>query len=135
MVRVGPPYDPRRRPSQKRPLDRARILVAISRPILASIVRSALGVDPDWELVEADDRESLPDLAKRLEPDVVILEQNGGDLTGSCCELLWAAPGLKVLLLANDGREAFVWELRPERVPLGGISTAALRETVRRLIR
>ncbi|MFL5493834.1 MAG: hypothetical protein ACJ8DC_05535 [Gemmatimonadales bacterium] len=116
-------------------MDRARILVAISRPILASIVRSALGVDPDWELFEADERESLPELARRLEPDVVILEQNGGDLTASCCELLWAAPGLKVLLLANDGREAFVWELRPERVPLGGISTSALREAVRRLIR
>jgi hypothetical protein len=116
-------------------VDRARIVVAITRPILASIVRNALGVDPGLELFETDDPDIVPVLARQLEAQVVIVEQDDGRLSGLSRELLRCWPDVRVLLLAKDGREAFVWELQPHRSALGELSTASLCETVRRLAR
>lgn len=116
-------------------MDRARIVVAITRPILASIVRNALGVDPGLELFETDDPVEMPMLARSLEAHVVIMEQDDGALGGLSRELLRCCPGVRVLLLARDGREAFVWELQPHRIVLGELSTASLCETVRQLVR
>jgi hypothetical protein len=113
-------------------VDRIRIVVGITRPILASIVRTALGVDPGLELFETSPRDT-PGTARRLEAQVVILEQDDGALSAVSRELLRCWPDVRVLLLARDGREAFVWELRPHRVVLGELSIETLRETVRRL--
>ena len=113
-------------------MDRVRILIAINRPILASIVRKALDVDPELELLETDLRD-IPVTARRLEAHLVILEQDDGALSALSRELLRCWPDVRVLLLARDCREAFVWELQPHRVVLGELSIDALRETVRRL--
>lgn len=48
-------------------------------------------------------------------------------------ELLGRHPRAKLLVLAQDGRETFLYELRPHRQPLGAVSpetlAAAVRET------
>jgi hypothetical protein len=116
-------------------LDRARIVVAITRPILASIVRNALRVDPGLELFETDDLVMVPEMARRLEAQVVIVEQDDGALSELARELLRCWPDIRVLLLAKDGREAFVWELQPHQSVLGELSIASLCETVLRLVR
>jgi hypothetical protein len=113
-------------------LHRIPIVMAIGRPILASIVRAALGVEPGLELFETSPRD-VPDMARRIEAHLVILEQDDGDLNAVSHELLRSWPTIRVLLLARDGREAFVWELRPHRVVLGELSIETLRETVHRL--
>jgi hypothetical protein len=113
-------------------VDRVRILVGITRPILASIVRTALGVDPELELYETDPND-IPGTARRLEAHLVILEQDDGALSQVSRELLRCWPDARVLLLARDCREAFIWELQPNRIVLGELSIETLRETVRRI--
>jgi hypothetical protein len=113
-------------------VNRVRIVMGITPPILASIVRTALGVDPGLELFETSPRE-VPEMARRVEAHVAILEQDDGALTTVSRELLHCWPDVRVLLLARDGREAFVWERRPRRVVLGELSIETLRETVHRL--
>lgn len=113
-------------------MERIRIVMGITRPILASIVRTALGVDPGLELFETMPDE-IPGAVRRLEPQLVILEQDDGELSELSRELLRDWPDVRVLLLARDGREGFLWELRPHRVVLGELSIETLRESVRRL--
>ena len=113
-------------------MDRVRILVAITRPILASIVRTALGVEPDLELFETSP-DDIPGTARNLDAHLIILEQDDGALSEVSRDLLRCGSDVRVLLLARDCREAFVWELQPHRLVLGELSIDALRETVRRL--
>jgi DNA-binding NarL/FixJ family response regulator len=120
--------------NQKPALDQARIVVAIARPILASIVRNALHVAPGLEVFETDDPDEAPMLARRLEAQVVIVEQGDGTLSDRSLELLRCQPDVRVLLLANDGREGFVWALQPHQRVLGELSTASLCGVVRQLV-
>jgi len=99
---------------------------------LASIVCAALGADRELELFEVGVRE-LPETARRLGAALVILEQDDGALNGLSRELLRCCPDVRLLLLARDSREGFVWELRPERLVLGELSIEKLRKTVSRL--
>ena len=103
--------------------------------MLAAIVRNSLGMDAELELFEADNAGGLPELVRRLEAQVVILDERSGELTNYCRELFQVSPSIKVLLLAKNAREAVVWELQPQRLSLGELSTSALRDIVRRLIR
>lgn len=103
--------------------------------MLAAIVRHSLGMDAEVELFETDNAGELPELVRRLEADVVILDERTGGLTNCCHDLFQVSPSIKVLLLAENAREAVVWELQPRSVSLGELSTSALRDIVRRLIR
>ena len=45
--------------------------------------------------------------------------------------LLEARPRMKVLAVVGDGRDAFLYELRPQKVPLGEVSPHTLLEAIR----
>lgn len=113
-------------------MERIRIVMGVTKPILASIVRTALAIDPILDVFEASPQDA-PGAARRLEAQLVILEEENGELSTLAGEVLRCWPDVRVMLLARDGREAFLWELRPHRVALGELSTDALRETVRHL--
>jgi hypothetical protein len=102
--------------------------------MLADIVRNSLGMDAELELFETEDTAELPELVRRLQAHVVILDERSGGLTNCCRELFQVSPSIKLLLLAKDAREAVVWELQPQHLSLGELSTSALRDLVRRLI-
>lgn len=60
----------------------------------------------------------------------VLIGTNGLD-PGTLRELLGRHPHAKLLSLAHDGRETFLYELRPHRQPLGSLSPETLVAAVR----
>jgi hypothetical protein len=64
-------------------------------------------------------------------PDVAIVGGNRGeDLSARALELINEYPRMKVLTLAEDGAETYVYELRPHRVLIGELSPDALLAAV-----
>jgi DNA-binding NarL/FixJ family response regulator len=64
-------------------------------------------------------------------PDVVILEQRHRPGTAALEPMLSAYPRLKVLAITDEGRESYLYELRPHEVALGQLSAATLLGAVR----
>ena len=60
--------------------------------------------------------------------DVLVAGPRAGD-PGAVCRLLEAFPRLKAVVMVEEGREAFVYELRPSRT-LGELSAQLLADTV-----
>ena len=109
---------------------RRRILV-LAPPLLASLVREIAAQAESLEVVAVveDDRELVDDVL-RTEPDVLIVgldEYEPGDVY---LDLLERRPRLRILALSGHGREAILWELRPQRTALGEISPETLLAAV-----
>ncbi len=106
---------------------RIRIVLFDVRGLLLGIVKRAT-TQSDVEIVlESSSMSELPTLAA-AEPDVVIL---GEDEPSLAARLLEELPTVKVLGVALDGREAVLYELRPQRVELGEISPEKLASVIR----
>lgn len=96
--------------------------------LLRGIVRSVVAAEPDLELVaELPDCASLADAIARDHPDVVIGCSTHDDVE----RLLRDSASVKVLKIEGAGRSSFLYELQPERTPLGEISPARLLEAIR----
>jgi hypothetical protein len=106
---------------------RIRIALVDVRGLLLGIVKGAT-TQSDMEIVlESGGMSGLPALAA-AEPDVIILGQDEPSLAAG---LLEALPNVKVLAVALNGREAVLYELRPQRVELGEISPQKLVSVIR----
>jgi DNA-binding NarL/FixJ family response regulator len=112
---------------------RTRILVAGMPRMLRDIVGSLLTAHDDFEVVaEFTDASELCSAVERTAADVVILGLEDSELPDVGCQLLWERPSTKVLGIAADGRKAFLYELRPHRIPLGEVSPDSLVDAVRK---
>jgi chemotaxis response regulator CheB len=113
-------------------LERIRVLVVKVPGILGEIITSIVANEPDMEIVGdvADYRELLP-MTRTTSADAVIIGLENGELPGVCEELLDERPRVTLLGVHGDGRHAFVYALRPERVPIGDVSPAGLVEAIR----
>jgi hypothetical protein len=58
--------------------------------------------------------------------DVVILRLQDSAPPGICSHLLNEYPHVKILGVSPDGHEAFLYEVRAQRVPVGGVSVEGL---------
>ena len=68
-------------------------------------------------------RRALPGSWRRARPDIVVL---GGDDPTLAAELLGQSPRLKVLAVADEGQDSWLYGLRPERTRLGDLSPTRL---------
>jgi DNA-binding NarL/FixJ family response regulator len=111
-------------------LERTRILLAGLPTLLEEIVIDILaGTEADdLELVGVAHGSSVARKVERLRPDVVIV---GGDNRAMVATLLERHPRLKVLAVATDARDSWLYALRPERVQLGCLSAESLVAAVR----
>jgi hypothetical protein len=113
-------------------LKRTRILLAGLPNLLEEIVTDILAAaEADGlELIGVARRSAgLGRKVGRLRADVVII---GGDDPSLVAELLEQRPRLKVLSVAADARDSWLYALRSERVHLGGLSADSLVAAVRR---
>jgi hypothetical protein len=60
----------------------------------------------------------------------IVGQRRDEDLSERALELIHENPRMRVLTLANDGGETYLYELRPYRVLIGELSPAALLEAV-----
>jgi len=84
---------------------KVRILVADDHDVVRLGVRALLERRPEWEVCgEAATGPDAVEKAKRLEPDVVVLDANMSELAGAetTRQILNAVPGCEVLILTVD---------------------------------
>ena len=104
------------------------VLVGLPR-MLRDIIEQAVTPEPDMVIVSDPREPSLAATVERTGADFVILGRDAGptEVDGLLCE----NPRLRVLAVAGDGREAFLYELRPTRTPLGEISPRTIVDAIR----
>jgi DNA-binding NarL/FixJ family response regulator len=111
---------------------RIRIALVDLQGVRLGIVERVISAQSDMEIVMGVGQIGELDAIAAAEADVVIL---GREEPSFAARLLGARPNLKVLAVATDGRQAVLYELRPQRVDLGEISpqklVAVIRETTK----
>jgi chemotaxis response regulator CheB len=108
----------------------SRIVLVDMPRILREIIERAVADEPDMEIVDSEaGNMPLREAIEASEPDFVIA---GADYDfGEVARVLDERPRLRVLAVAGDGREAFLYELRPTRTPLGEVSPRTIVDAIR----
>ena len=114
-----------------RPLKLIRILLAGMPPLLLDIIRHVVAAEADMTVVGRLDDGDLLAATQRARADVILIGEKAKDGRESYDRLLMKQPGLKVLTIADDGKSGSLYELRPQRIPLGEISAEVLRAAIR----
>lgn len=100
--------------------------------MLLDIVTGVLRALDDMEVVDCGETPADPvQTATRTAADLVILGCQEDELTQVGDRLLEVNPRIKVLAVEADGRRAFLYELRPHKVPLGEVSPQTLVRAIR----
>jgi len=100
--------------------------------MLSEILTEVLGGQRDMEKVgELANRSGLERAVAATAADVVLLGLPDSDLPGDCVAVFTAHPSIRMLGVVGDGRRAFLYELRPQRSPLGEVSPDGLVAAIR----
>ena len=98
--------------------------------ILREIVERAVTAEPDMEIVPGPPPGATLEAAvEASDADFVI--SGASSENGEFGHLLADRPGLRLLSVTRDGREAFLHELRPTSTPLGDISPQTIVDAIR----
>jgi DNA-binding NarL/FixJ family response regulator len=98
------------------PLDRrVRVLIADDHPVIRSMVRSTLQLHPNFEVCgEAEDGAQAVERAKKLKPDVVVLNVSMPVMNGfqAAAEIRRTLPESAIVILSSNADERFIAEAR-----------------------
>ena len=112
-----------------------RILVVHPAGILRDIVVKALDAQDDMIVVDQlPDHTGLRQALASTRPTLVLWGLLSPDVHEVYPDLFDGYSSVKVLAMLEDGRQAFLWELRPHRTPLGEISPGRLVEVIREAV-
>jgi len=108
------------------------LLVALPRmleEIVTHILRGERGIEIAGSTRKVD---GLARKVARTRPDVVVL---GSDDAPLAATLLEQCPRLKVLAVAEEGKDWWLYSLTAERIRLGALSSARLVRAVQRAVK
>jgi hypothetical protein len=116
-----------------RALERIRIVLMELPRMLRDIVSETIARQDDMLIVEETPGNDLPvpESPGRNAIDIVITGLEGDRLSDRCTTLMRRHAHLKVLGISGDARHAFLFELRPHRIPLGDASSEGLLDAIR----
>lgn len=113
------------------PDDRLRIVLINMPRMLREIIREVVSPQPDMEVAgEFAAAHSLLEAVERTQADFVITGTGDAELA-DVGRVLREWPRLKVLAVAADGRQTYLYELRPQKVHLGEVSPQNLLDALR----
>ena len=108
-----------------------RLLTAVVPPILRDIVRAMTAERPDLELVAQVGAESdLLSATDEYQPDVVITSADSSSTEAGWECLLMSNPRMRLLTISDDGREAQLRRLIPDRVIIHDVSAHELLDAI-----
>ena len=111
---------------------RIRILVSDLPQLLCDAVRRLILAQSDMELLgDVATAEELSAAVAGGGVDVVIVGLSFATRAGDRDPLLYAAPRLRMLGIAHDGRRAGLYRLRPHMTELGEVSRDELLKAIR----
>jgi chemotaxis response regulator CheB len=108
------------------------LVVALPRmleEIVTDILRAQRGMEIAGTIRKVD---GLTRKVARTRPDVVVI---GGDDAPLAAALLEQSPRLKVLAVAEEGKDWWLYSLTAERTRLGSLSSATLVRAVERAVK
>ena len=109
-------------------MKKLKLLLVDDQSLFREALRTLLTLQPDLEIVEGQGG-TLGQAVASSRADFVIA---GADYDfAEVAQVLDERPRLRVLAVAGHGREAFLYELRPTRTPLGEVSPRAIVEAIR----
>lgn len=111
-----------------------RVVVSDLNGMLSEIISETLDAAPDITVAVAGVDNPALALADATEADVAILRGTADGLPPLGHELLRRRPWMDVLTIRGDGREAFLYQLRPVERALGEISPQTLLDAVRAVV-
>jgi hypothetical protein len=118
-----------------RAVERIRVLLVGLPGVLLGIVRGVIEDAPDIVVVgEVQDPRNLDDDLARTGADLVIWGVRGDGDVPRHASLFDRHPHLTVLAVLHDGRDGFLWQLRPHRKVLGELSPRQLPAAIRRVV-
>jgi DNA-binding NarL/FixJ family response regulator len=79
-------------------------------------------------------RDGLVARLEQLAPDLVLLGLSDAEDAAAALPLLRAAPTARILALAADGHQAWLYELRPHRLSFSDLSVPSLVRSIRRRV-
>ena len=104
--------------------------------MLRDVFSQVLADQPDMEVVgHLTDMLDLLLAAGQTHSDVAILGLHDGEFPSICTHLLDVHPHIKILGVTPDGRRAFIYELRPSKVPVGDVSPEGVLAAIRTAVR
>jgi DNA-binding NarL/FixJ family response regulator len=111
--------------------ERLRIAIVNMPQMLREIIREVVSPESDMEVAgEFSGTTDLLEAVERTRADFVITGTEDADVAG-VGRLLRMRPRLKVLAVAADGRQTYLYELRPQKVHLGEVSPQNLLDAIR----
>jgi chemotaxis response regulator CheB len=111
---------------------RIRVVVFGVRRLMGELLSEALAEDPEIDIaLVTGGQDNLSSIVSERGADVVILGDQVPHASAAFEILRAVRPHLKVLTITNDGRETFLYELRPHEVALGQLSGGGLLDAVR----
>ena len=108
-----------------------RVLLWDVPELLKDIVAQAIVLDREMELVFTTGNEAdLTDVIRSHAPDVIISQTTAETLDATCAEFLHGFMLPRFIGVLPEGRDAYLFSLRPEPIPLGEISTGRLLQAI-----
>ena len=109
-----------------------RIVLGDMPRLLHDIVVERLSNEGDMEIVgEGSREEEMERLARSPGTDVIVEAGDEDEPRGLGGRLLQERSRIKLVVLAADGRKAFLYRLTPERIALGQVSPQGLVAAIR----
>ena len=106
----------------------ARILLLGMPRILRDLIRSVVDRQQDMRVVgEIDDGSADLRRVVRSRADFVIVGLDDSEFPAVCDRLLRDRPGTKIVGVSQEGRRAFLYDLRPYTQPLGEMLLDVIR--------
>jgi hypothetical protein len=113
------------------PLKRIRVILAGMPTLMLDIIHHVVAAHPDMAIVEKVDAGELSAAVQRTRADVVVVGHDEKGERDRFLSLLLHRPQLRVLAIADDGKSACLYDLRPRRVRIGRISAGSLARAIR----
>jgi hypothetical protein len=99
--------------------------------LLRGIVRGVLSIHRDMHVVrEVEDERTVISAVGETSANFVIWGIDGG-FTPAFCELFDHFPHVRVIAIEGDGRDSFLYELKPIKSELGQLSGDRLVDAIR----
>jgi DNA-binding NarL/FixJ family response regulator len=100
--------------------------------MLQSIIRGIVADQPDMEVVgELSERAELEAMVEQTSAAFVIMGRDSPDATEGFRTLLTRQPPVRILAITGEGKAASLYELRPQRIPIGELSASRLVSVIR----
>ncbi len=117
-------------------MESIRVVLVHMPGMLRDILRNAVAGQPDMTVAgEIAELDRLAPMMQTAAPHVVIIGAEDGDLPPFLHRVMQASPRLKILVVAADGREVVLHELRPNAIPVRDVSAEGILREIRRAVR